>query len=30
VTGVDKKDFDGIDKELSKMFHMEHGIFSNG
>ncbi|MGB1327421.1 MAG: DNA replication/repair protein RecF [Porticoccaceae bacterium] len=28
VTGVDKKDFDGIDKELSQMFHVEHGVFS--
>jgi DNA replication and repair protein RecF len=30
VTGVDKKDFDGIDKELSQMFHVEHGVFSKG
>jgi DNA replication and repair protein RecF len=30
VTGVDKKDFDGIDKELSQMFHVEHGIISKG
>jgi DNA replication and repair protein RecF len=30
VTGVDKKDFDGINKELSQMFHVEHGVFSKG
>ncbi len=30
VTGVDKKDFDAIDKELSQMFHVEHGIISEG
>ena len=30
VTGVDKKDFDGIDKELSQLFHVEHGAFTKG
>ena len=30
VTGVDKQDFDEIGKELSQMFHVEHGVFSNG
>jgi DNA replication and repair protein RecF len=30
VTGVDKKDFDGIDAQLSQLFHVEHGVFSKG
>ena len=30
VTGVDKKDFDGIDEKLSRLFHVEHGVFSKG
>ena len=30
VTGVDKKDFDGIDKDLSQLFHVEQGIFTKG
>ena len=30
VTGVDKKDFDGIDEKQSRLFHVEHGIFSKG
>jgi DNA replication and repair protein RecF len=28
VTGVDKKDFDGIDTQQSQLFHVEHGVFS--
>jgi len=30
VTGVEKKDFDGIDEELRQLFHVEHGTFSKG
>jgi DNA replication and repair protein RecF len=30
VTGVDKKDFDGIDVKLSRLFHVEQGVFSKG
>ena len=30
VTGVDKKDFDGIDEKLSQLFHVEQGVFSKG
>ena len=28
VTGVDRKDFDGIDKQQSQLFHVEHGAFT--
>ena len=30
VTGVDKSDFDGIDENLSRLFHVEHGVLSKG
>ena len=30
VTGVDKKDFDGINEQNSRLFHVEHGVFAKG